>query len=425
MAAACSLISPACNDGAVVTARTLDYDGLNFFDLSSLNYAPVGSTFPTQLPIANQTTHTAKYGYVLQKADLVENSSTWVLDGMNTQGLSLSLLYQYVVPFHARFNASSRATQQVNLLDLFTYSLAMFSSVKEVREFLNPETMQITTHFDGPTAESVNAMFSGDPDIPSPDPDGTFYVPAHVHYADGSGDSILVEGTSNDSYAVYDTRVVTNEPSYPEIVQQREAWLKANFSGLPGVTPAPLPTLPAVIPFNSGVDNKRIGDWGSTARNLRLWLTLQNCSSYPWPHYSWSPGDTNFTDSAQKLPPPGSFRALKRAENFIGSVVVPMSQLATDGVEAGEDLYATEGIAMKDSTDRVYYYKSAQNNNWFSVDLKKLENSTIALTFPFGPQDTPFSIDVTPTSGSGSKVSLRVSLSLSMIMTLLYVLGPS
>lgn len=42
---------------------------------------------------------------------------------------------------------------------------------------------------------------------------------------------------------------------------------------------------------------------------------------------SWSPGAPN----ASATPPEGSFKALKRAENMLGAVLVPMNQLASPG----------------------------------------------------------------------------------------------
>lgn len=66
-----------------------------------------------------------------------------------------------------------------------------------------------------------------------------------------------------------------------------------------------------------------MGYFGSLSRYLRTWLSLQHCADYPWPPFAWSPGHP----AASAGLAPGSYRALKRAENLLGAVVVPMSQV--------------------------------------------------------------------------------------------------
>lgn len=123
----------------------------------------------------------------------------------------------------------------------------------------------------------------------------------------------------------------------------------------------------------------------------------------------------------------------------MGSIIVPLSQLTLLSE------YATQVSVLRDSTARVYYYRTPQNNQvrwsgawrskgaalcspaqqpwppcgrggafvklatpiewahslarrtlqWSAIDLKRLENVSEARTFPLGLTHAPFAVDLT------------------------------
>lgn len=71
------------------------------------------------------------------------------------------------------------------------------------------------------------------------------------------------------------------------------------------------------------------------------------------PNATWSPGGAPGGGAPQNL-------ALKRAENWLGSVAVPVGVLAVKSPTAS--LYATQLSFLKDQSAAVYYYSSPINN---------------------------------------------------------------
>lgn len=109
-------------------------------------------------------------------------------------------------------------------------------SVAELREFLAPPgLLQLTTDLQNDAmAALIAAFFSQDPDIPPPDPGGTLYLPYHLHFTDAGGDALLLEATPDGGWAVFDTRVVTNEPAFPLLQQWVEEFTAFDWSAVPG-----------------------------------------------------------------------------------------------------------------------------------------------------------------------------------------------
>lgn len=71
------------------------------------------------------------------------------------------------VSFHARYNASG-PEEAINVADLVYYVLGSFSTVDEVRRYLDPARLQITTRIIPPGVRSVlTEVFASDPDIPA------------------------------------------------------------------------------------------------------------------------------------------------------------------------------------------------------------------------------------------------------------------
>lgn len=54
-----------------------------------------------------------------------------------------------------------------------------------------------------------------------PDADGTMYAGGHFAIADATGAGLLLEALPDGSFTTYDTAVVTNEPSWPLMMEWR------------------------------------------------------------------------------------------------------------------------------------------------------------------------------------------------------------
>lgn len=57
-------------------------------------------------------------------------------------------------------------------------------------------------------------------------------------------------------------------------------------------------------------------------------------------------------------------------------------------------LQATAASVLRSYTDRVFYYKTPQNNQWQALSLDALAGAKQVLQFPLGLTDTPFATDV-------------------------------
>lgn len=382
----------------VMNGRTIDFGVLSITAFGQVYTIPKGKSVDLTAATSakDKESITAKYSYAYTGTEFLPGMRPFNLDGVNSAGLAIGSLWQSNVSFHAAYN-SSGPSKAVFVFDLGDVLLSNFSTVQQVRDYFSPSNVQLITQvFDDETAGGLDTLFGVDPDIPEPTDGNVFYIGIHFHVTDATGDSVLIEATRDGSYALYDTKVVTNEPAWPLMLQQHEAYRKYNFSGVPGVPEkSNPPNLPLVIPFNSAVDSKEGGYFGSESRNLRLMFQIENCEKYPWVDQGWSPGYTGMD------PPEGldlsTFTTLKRVENYMSSIVVPRSQLV--GPASSND-YATEIAFIKDNTNKVYYYKMPRNNMWTSVDVKDIDNQDEIVLYPLDPVNQPFSVKATPVGAS-------------------------
>ena len=51
-------------------------------------------------------------------------------------------------------------------------------------------------------------------------------------------------------------------------------------------------------------------------------------------------------------------------------------------------------MVLRSYTDRIFYYKTPQNNQWQALSLDALAGGKEVLQFPLGLTDTPFATDV-------------------------------
>lgn len=385
-ARACTSFVVNCSDGAVASARTIDFSTLDLIRVGSVDYIPAHYDF-TAIPVAkggNASQWNFKHAIVGTRGTFYPDSLPILTDALNDAGLTMAMNWQNNVTMFARYNASGPTTA-MTVPDFIYYAMGMFATVEEVKAFLADDAVQLTTDIqDDATRSALTLLFSVDTDIPPPAEDGTLHMGIHLHFTDSTGAGLLVEGkVGGGGYSLYDTQVITNEPSFDLMLAWRDEYLRHDFSDVPGIKDSPTaPLSPALIPGNAALSNSSYGYFGSQSRYLRIWLHLQNCGDYPWPEQEWSPGIADVSVD----PPSASFRALKRAENYVASVIVPMAQLTDD------PKYASMITFLRDSTEMVYYYATPRYKSWKSVSLKELaaEQVNTILSFSFAPPDTPF-----------------------------------
>ena len=388
VAACSSWVTDCSGDHAMVmNGRTMDFGGLDITEFASVFSVPAGSNVNlTASKSASDTpSTTAKYAYSFTGTQFLPEAHPLNIDGINSAGLAIGALWQSNVTFHS---APNRGSDAVFVFDLGDVLLSQFSTVDEVREWLRPEKVQLTTQvFDEAVAFGLNTLFGVDPDIPKATDGNVFFIGLHFHVTDATGDSILIEATENGSYALYDTKVVTNEPAWPQMAAELTTYDQFSFSDVPGVPKQSDPAdLPLVIPFNSARDSAEDGYFGSMSRNIRLQYQIAECQKYPWIDEGWSPGFKGLR------PPQGlgpkTFRTLKRVENYMSSIVVPRSQLV-----GSDNNYATLFSVIKDNTHGVYYYRTPRDNMWTVVDARSIDDHAV---YPIEPQNQPFFVAAKP-----------------------------
>lgn len=172
---------PIAEDGTVVVGRSLDYPADMDFDLCVI---PRG----LRLDALGSDGHvgrswTAQHGVVGISA---HSSATVIVDGMNTEGLSVHLLYMVGGFFHAaEFKGDG---SDVSQLDLATYLLTTCASIDEVQESLT----------------SIN-IWASSADLP-------FTPPIHVLVHDTRGSAAIEFQPSGVVLVENPTSVGTNSP---------------------------------------------------------------------------------------------------------------------------------------------------------------------------------------------------------------------
>lgn len=100
----------------------------------------------------------------------------------------------------------------------------------------------------------------------------------------------------------------------------------------------------------------RLAPLATSARPHPLLSYPHDLSPHRRPDGTWSPGSVDDGTSAL---------ALKRGQNWLGSVLVPAGVLGQS--EPGASMYATQLAFLKDQTYPAYYYSSPVNNGAFGA----------------------------------------------------------
>ncbi|MEM1362646.1 MAG: choloylglycine hydrolase family protein [Pseudomonadota bacterium] len=186
-ASACTFISLTGSDGTVVAARTMEWGSFDL--LPVMTFLPAGTELsgmdmPDGKPGASWTARYDVTGVTLLDQMLFG-------DGMNSEGLSISLLY---LPGFAEFQdyLPDQAANSIAPPDFVGYMLSQFATVAEVQEAL----------------QSVRV-------VPIVTPELGMAAPVHYAITDKSGDEIIVEYVDGELNIHEETLgVMTNSPPY-------------------------------------------------------------------------------------------------------------------------------------------------------------------------------------------------------------------
>lgn len=318
---ACTAITLNTNDGSIIQARTQEWGA---FDLrSEVIKVPQNVTMTGNTPEgSNGLIWDSKYGAVGINA---VNLPVFI-DGMNEQGLSVSVLY---LPGFAQFQNYDSKQSDITLAsyDLPAWLLTTMADVEEIKTEL-PKIR---------VSDVKVASF------------GNIAPPIHFLVSDNKGGSIVIEYT-NGELAIYDNEVgvLTNSPSYP--------WHLTNLRNYIGLQPQSVAaknvgniTL-SPIGVGSGMFGLP-GDFTPPSRFVRA-TELRNTV-------------VELEDSERAINE--SFRILDNFNIPLGATTAP-EQLPTDGTQG-----STQWTTAMNTHSLEYYYHTMSNRTLRKIDLNSID----------------------------------------------------
>mmetsp|Transcript_1698 Transcript_1698/g.3501 ORF Transcript_1698/g.3501 Transcript_1698/m.3501 type:complete len:438 (-) Transcript_1698:219-1532(-) len=352
---ACSAAVVNCNDTLPsVSFRTLDFEADTIFEQGSMKFVPAGGSIAT-----DTGSFPVKYGFISHSFDI--DGVRLSVDGMNEQGLTYGIFTQGTAGF---WNPEqSDAPGSVPFVDFIQIVLANFSSIEEIKAVYGQDGSRVVTStVKNPVlAESLTGGLNGRVSQVPGETD-TYLFTFQVFLTDKTGAGLVFQGRGEDEpgYDLLYSQVMANEPSLQQQLDVAVPAAQEYLSDREGVT----------MPYNTE----------SPDRFLRMFTALQECGRYMWPSSGiWSPADPA---NAPPDVPFDTFKALKRAENMMYSVIVPMSILNGDiEPDSVEGFYDTEMMYLRSSEDGLYYYKAPRDSVWNSVDLQEMSKQGEVVEF--------------------------------------------
>lgn len=322
MALACTAITLVAQDGTVIQARTEEW---GTFDLQSkVMVIPKGTEFigltPDGKPGLKWST---KFGVVginaLNKPSLI--------DGMNDQGLAVSVLY---LPGTAEFSPydPAKAANTIGPQDITAWILTTQTTIAEVKQNL-PKINVVPVKEEGL---------------------GNIAPPIHFIITDRSGATIVVEYTNGGTLNMYDNPVgvMTNNPEFP--------WHLTNLNNYVGLTAKAKSSMKVgdleLAPLGVGSGMIGIpGDFSPVSRFVRA-AALRN---------SVRPLENGYKASME------AFRILNNFDIPSGAVMTK-EELPKDST-----LGSTQWTTAMDTKNLKYYYKTMFNSRIRAIDFSTID----------------------------------------------------
>lgn len=340
-ALACTDFRVITKDNTTIIGRSMEF-GLDL--QSNVVATPRNTEFSPKAPDGNPAlSWKSKYGYVYMNA----LNSPLAVDGMNEEGLSFEYLY---LPGYTQYptvpaNADNRAVPYY----LFgNWILGNFKTVDELREAL----------------KNVVVYQQAIPGLPANE---AFEVHAIIH--DASGKELVVEFVKGEMKIHEGVGVVTNAPTYEWQVNNLK-----NYLQISPYTPQPI-TAGGVTYGSNGQGSGMLGLPGDQSPPSRLVKTAV------YLRYS--------------LPANNAAEGVTLAEHILNSVDIPLGVSRARGPNGQDSYDYTQWIVVKDLTNKVFYYRTYNDQTFHSISLKQLDFSPNSATLKMPIDNKPNYIDVT------------------------------
>lgn len=326
---ACTGITIKTSDNKMIQARTIEYgEG----DLNSkIVISPREKDFQSLTPDGKIKGHKwkAKYGFV----GIAIISDLFIGEGINEAGLNAGLFYFPHYGSLTKYNEKI-SKESVTDMQLVTWMLSNFSTVKEVKEGL----------------KKIKVINIGN------DENGLPLPTAHWRIADASGENIVLEIINNGEIKIYDNEigVLTNSPDYEWHLKNLNNYINLYSGNAKNYTM----NNHKIFSFGAGTGALGLpGDITPPSRFIRAFYYLNTMKS---------------SDTAQEGIQ-GAFHILNNFDIPIGTEYpsehkenIPKNLLS-----------ATQWTSVCNITDKEFYYKTMYNSQIRKIDLKKIDFTNI------------------------------------------------
>jgi len=348
LASSCTFITLKGADGTVVASRTMEWGS---FDLSPMmTFVPAGTkSSAMKMPDGQDG---AKWVTKYDVAGVTMLGQMLFGDGINSEGLNVSLLY---LPGFAEYQAYAPEKAAISLapVDFTGFMLSQFASVAEVRQ----------------AAENIRV-------VPVVTPELGVAAPVHFSITDKGGDQIIVEYVGG-VLKIYEKTlgVLTNSPPYDWHINNARNYINMRSVDWPKIDVNDVDLAP--IGYGTGLLGLP-GDFTPPSRFIRALAWTQT-----------------------SRPTDGGEDTVHEAVRILANFQLPME--ATDQKLNPAELEVmkyggTQYTVSYDLQNLRVYFQTSENPTVRSVDFDKVDFNALStpLKIPMRDNSIPFSTDVTP-----------------------------
>lgn len=309
-----------------LAARTMEW-GSSFFD-SKLVIIPRGYFNQSKLQNnARGLAWTVKNGFI----GIAVGDTAVIAEGMNEKGLSVGVFY---FPGYASYQVYGKSSldKGLNVIDLSSYILSMYSTVNEVKNGI--DTLNV---------------------LPVPIPQIKGVPPLHWRIFDKTGQCIVIEIINNGKIMVHDAPlgVITNSPTYD--------WHITNIRNYVNLRSAPADTIKiedalSIAPFGAGSGMLGIpGDFTPPSRFIRA---TAFCATAP--------------------PAADAYTAMSQCFVILDNFDIPLGSVYAPGKIPNPSLpSSTQWTTVSDVTNLIFYYTTNYNRQIRQLNAGEIDFSTI------------------------------------------------
>jgi penicillin V acylase-like amidase (Ntn superfamily) len=332
LGAACTAVNVVAKDGSVVAGRTMEWA----FDMKwQLSANPKGTPISLSAPKSLQlpaTSLSSKYAFVAIAPGILAGPPAY-LEGQNESGLAIS--GNFLPGFTEYQTVTPQDKNYVSILNLGSFILGMFSSVKELRS----ELPKYKVWFDPSEVKG----------LPTP-------PWLHLVLTDRGGDSIVVEFVKGQMM-IHDNvaGVLTNAPTYDWHLNNVRNYLSLTSTATSAVT----------------VNNINVTELGQGGGLMGLPADYTPPSRFVraayLKHFAYQPAN--------------SADAMQAADHILNNVDIPNGVArSSDGKQVVADY--TQWINIKDlKNNHMKIANYANRTNFIDIDLNEIFKSGKAMTW--------------------------------------------